>query len=122
MVKFYQFIFIPKNILYFRTEQNAHVKWGGGRGVGIVFTTLYYFMITKLKLFHNCRKRSNLQWSTLVKHNNSKEYKDSMECAHIRRQLYDAPDPILLWVNINKQTCFLVLFLVRNRLNLTLRN
>ena len=25
-------------------------------------------------------------------------------------QLYDAPDPILLWMKLNKQTCFLVLF------------
>ena len=33
MVKFYYF-FIPKNILYFRTEQNVHVKWGGGGGGG----------------------------------------------------------------------------------------
>ena len=30
MVNFYNYFFIPKNILYFRTEQNAHVKWGGG--------------------------------------------------------------------------------------------
>ena len=28
------FFFIPKNILYFRTEQNAHVKWGWGGGDG----------------------------------------------------------------------------------------
>ena len=32
----------------------------------------------------------NLQRSTLVKHNNRKE--GSMECDHLRRQLYDAPD------------------------------
>ena len=36
--------FIPKNILYFRTEQNAHVKWGWGWGVvGIVFTIVLFY-------------------------------------------------------------------------------
>ena len=52
--------FIQKNIIYFRTEQNGQGKWaGGGEGregggsEGILFTNLplYYFMITKLRLF-----------------------------------------------------------------------
>ena len=36
------FFFIPKNKLYFRTEQNAHVKWGWGV-VGIVFTIVLFY-------------------------------------------------------------------------------
>ena len=35
----------------------------------------------------------NLQRSTQVKHNNSKEHKDSRECDHMRCQLYDVPNP-----------------------------
>ena len=41
MVKFYYYVFIPKNILYFRTEQNVHVKWGGGGG--ILFTIALFY-------------------------------------------------------------------------------
>ena len=44
--KWYYFFFIPKNILYFRTEQNVHVKWrwgGGGGVVGIVFIIVLFY-------------------------------------------------------------------------------
>ena len=40
-----------------------------------------------------CIFSGNLQRSTLVKHNGSKEHKDSIECDHMRRQLYDVPEP-----------------------------
>ena len=36
------FFFIPKNILYFRTEQNARVEWEWGV-VGIVFTIVLFY-------------------------------------------------------------------------------
>ena len=43
------FFFTPKNILYFRTEHNAHVKWawvvGGGGGGGGGRDSFYHIVI-----------------------------------------------------------------------------